>query len=96
MLRKDFQRRLNDIAKGFAEALSAGEPATGNKAQALTQRQFDWLSTTKPPTKSHFIGLGQLYVDDPRFTVNYDKHGVGTAKFVRDAMKFYAEQNLSD
>jgi hypothetical protein len=31
---------------------------------------------------------------DPRFTANYDKHGEGTAEFIRDAMKVYAERNL--
>lgn len=35
-----------------------------------------------------------MYVDDPRFTANYDKYGEGTASLVRDAMKVYAERNL--
>ena len=40
-------------------------------------------------------GLGEMYVADPRFTVNYDKHGTGTAVLVRDALAIYAERNLT-
>lgn len=51
-------------------------------------------SMTTKPTKEYVTGLGRMYVDDPRFTVNYDQHGEGTALLVRDAMKVYAERNL--
>ncbi|SDM56464.1 TipAS antibiotic-recognition domain-containing protein [Streptomyces wuyuanensis] len=33
---------------------------------------------------------------DPRFTAEYDRHGEGTAVFVRDATRVYAERHLSD
>ncbi|WP_347551118.1 MerR family transcriptional regulator [Pseudalkalibacillus hwajinpoensis] len=44
-------------------------------------------------TLEAFEGLGQLYVDDQRFTKNIDKYGKGLAKFIRDAMKIYADRN---
>ena len=40
-----------------------------------------------------FAGLGQLYVDDPRFTQNIDKYGEGLAEFMSKAMKVFAEKN---
>jgi DNA-binding transcriptional MerR regulator len=94
--KKEFHQRQVDIAKDYAEAHIDGKPADGPEAQAITQRHFEWVSVTSRPGKAHFIGLGQLYVDDPRFTANYDKHGEGTAEFVRDAMTVYAERNLND
>lgn len=33
-----------------------------------------------------FRGLGDLYVNDERFTANIDKYKVGLAKFMREAM----------
>lgn len=42
------------------------------------------------PTGEQFTGLGQLYVDDPRF----QHHGENQAVFVRDAMAYYARQIL--
>ena len=89
-----FMREQVDIATAFAQAVKDGKAADGDEVQAITQRHFEWLSSTVTPGKDYFIGLGQLYVDDPRFTANYDKHGEGTAVLVRDAMKVYAERNL--
>jgi DNA-binding transcriptional MerR regulator len=94
--KKEFHQRQVDIAKDYAQANIDGKPADGPEAQAITQRHFEWMSYTSTPGKSHFIGLGQLYVDDPRFTANYDVHGEGTAVYIRDAMKVYGERNLSD
>ncbi|WP_020669195.1 MerR family transcriptional regulator [Amycolatopsis nigrescens] len=94
--KKAFQQQQLDIAMDYAKAHQAGSTPDSAEAQAITQRHFEWLSITTNPTKCYFIGLGQLYVDDPRFTANYDRHGEGTAEFIRDAMKVYAERNLSD
>ena len=95
--KKGFQQRQLDIARDFGEACAAGLAADSAEVQAITQRQFDWISVGwrgRRPTAESFAGLGQMYVDDPRFMANYDIHGVGTAVFVRDAMKVYAERNL--
>lgn len=40
-----------------------------------------------------FKQLGQMYVDDERFTKNIDQFGNGLATFMRDAMAVYAEEN---
>jgi MerR family transcriptional regulator, thiopeptide resistance regulator len=37
-------------------------------------------------------GLGQMYVDDPRFTANIDRFGKGIAAFARDAFLANAER----
>ncbi|SFA79431.1 DNA-binding transcriptional regulator, MerR family [Amycolatopsis marina] len=92
--KKEFQQRQLDIAADYGRAKAEGRGADSVEVQAITQRLCDWLAITTTPTKEYFIGLGQLYVDDPRFTVNYDRHGEGTAELVRDAMTVYAERNL--
>ncbi|MBV8931635.1 MAG: MerR family transcriptional regulator [Kutzneria sp.] len=92
--RKGFQQRQLDIAADYGRACHAGRSADSAEVQAITQRHFEWLSATVRPTKEYFIGLGEMYVADPRFAANYDKHGTGTAVLVRDAMKVYAERNL--
>lgn len=91
-----FRQQQLDIAKDYAAAHQAGKPVDGAEVQAVTQRHFEWLSITTTPTKGYFIGLGEMYVADPRFTANYDQHGSGTTEFIRDAMKVYAERNLDD
>ena len=42
--------------------------------------------------KGYVIGLGEMYVADPRFAANYG--GEAGAMFVRDALRIYAEANL--
>ncbi|MFI1394713.1 MerR family transcriptional regulator [Streptomyces sp. NPDC020681] len=94
--KREFQQEQISIAKAYAQALKDGKAADGDEAQTITQRHYEWLSATVTPTKSYFVGLGEMYVADPRFTATYDRNGVGTAVFVRDAMKVYAERNLTD
>lgn len=42
-------------------------------------------------TLEAFAGLGQMYVDDERFTANIDKYGQGLSRFLCEAMHFYAQ-----
>ncbi|MFH8714214.1 MerR family transcriptional regulator [Streptomyces zaomyceticus] len=92
--KKAFMDEQTGIARDFAQALEDGLAADSDEVQAIAGRQIAWLSTTTTPSREYVIGLGRMYVDDPRFTENYDKHGEGTAVLVRDAMEIYAERNL--
>jgi DNA-binding transcriptional MerR regulator len=92
--KKAFQQQQLDIAADYGRARESGLAAASDEVQAITRRQVDWLSITSEPSKEYLIGLGEMYVADPRFTVNYDKHGTGTAELVRDAMKVYAERHF--
>lgn len=42
-------------------------------------------------TPEIFRGLGDLYIDDKRFTANIDKYEVGLARFLREAMHVYCD-----
>ncbi|WP_314614587.1 MerR family transcriptional regulator [Streptomyces stackebrandtii] len=92
--KKAFLDEQAGIARDFGQAVRDGLAADSDEVQAIARRQIAWLSATSTLTKEYVIGLGRMYVDDPRFTVNYDKHGEGTAVLVRDAMAVYAERNL--
>lgn len=92
--KKAFQQRQLGIARDFAAARRAGRDPASDEVQAIAERHCEWLSITTTPTKEYLIGLGEMYVADPRFRANYDRHGEGTAEFVRDALRVYAERNL--
>ncbi|NJQ03537.1 MerR family transcriptional regulator [Streptomyces zingiberis] len=95
--RKTLQRREADIAGDYGRAAGSGVSPSGEEAQEITRRHYTWLSEAgTPPSKEYFTGLAEMYVADPRFTVHYDRYGEGTAEFVRDAMKVYAERHLGD
>ena len=48
------------------------------------------MFTITPP--GVFAVLGELYVQDERFTKNIDQYGEGLAKFMSEAMKIFAER----
>jgi DNA-binding transcriptional MerR regulator len=39
-----------------------------------------------------FRGLGDLYVNDPRFTKNIDKHKQGLSQFLKEAFHYYCDR----
>ena len=92
--KQGFQQQQRDIAADYGRAHLAGKPVESDEVQAITQRHYEWLTITSEVGKDHFLGLGEMYVNDPRFIVNYDRYGIGTAAFIRDAMKVYADRNL--
>jgi len=79
----DLEKKIKDV---LAEALKTGDPA-GDLAQNAAALHKEWISFCwgKYDKEAH-AGLAQMYVDDPRFTVYYDREQPGTAKFLRDAI----------
>ncbi len=98
--KKAFQEAAAELLFAWVEAAERGVDPAGDEAQALAQRQYDWLrgipgapgSDAAGPTKDYFVGLADMYVSDPRFAKNYG--GDAGATFVRDAMRVYADRNL--
>jgi DNA-binding transcriptional MerR regulator len=85
------QQEQRDIAAAFGAAHAAGLAPDADDVQAITQRLHAWLRpAVSSVSAGYFAGLGRLYVDDPRYGLTG-----ATAEFVRDAMKIYAERNLS-
>ena len=95
-----WQQRASDLGRDWIAAHERGIDPTGDEAQALAQRHFDWLrgipgtpgGGAAGPTKEYFVGLAEMYVADERFGANYG--GQAGAEFVRDAMTAYADRNL--
>ncbi|MGG0718288.1 MerR family transcriptional regulator [Robertmurraya massiliosenegalensis] len=77
----------------LAKAFKTGDPA-GELAQKAAELHKQWLTYywTEYSKEAH-AGLAQMYVDDERFTVYYDKEQPGTAAFLRDAIHIYTGQN---
>lgn len=92
-----FQQDQLDIAADYGRARQAGLTPDSAEVRAITQRHYEWVTVGwqgRRPSAKEFAGLGEMYVADERFGINYDRHGNGTAELVRDAMKVYADNNL--
>ena len=105
-----WQQRASDLGRDWIAAAEARIAPDSEEAQALAKRHVEWLSGI-PGTpaasagsatgaggdvKGYVLGLGEMYVADPRFGANYATSDGGTrgAEFVRDALRVYAEANL--
>lgn len=80
-----------DIWHQIAELMKQDLSADSDEVQAQVDRFWQHLHHFYDPSYEMFKGLGQMYVDDPRFTEFYDKIAPGMAVFARDAMAFYAD-----
>ncbi len=81
------------VTRGLAGLMD--RPVDDPEVQALIARHYKWVCTFWTPDAAAYTGLGQLYTDNPEFRANYDKYAVGLADFLREAMAYYAEQELA-
>ncbi len=80
-----------DIRQKAAELMRQGFSFKSPEVQVQIDRFYQHLHYFYDPSYEMFKGLGQMYVDDERFTEVYEKQAKGFAQFMRDAMSFYAD-----
>lgn len=85
-----------DIARKTASLMENGAAFDSPKIQEQIGRFYDHLKNFYEPSYEMFRGLGQMYVDDPRFRNVYEQRAKGFAVFMRDAMKHYAEDKMAN
>lgn len=98
--RRAWKDRAAGLSTDWSDAAARGVDPHGEKAQQLARRHAEWLgsipgtpgSESGRPTKEYLLGLGEMYVADPRFSATYG--GAEGAAFVRDALAVYAERHL--
>ncbi|MDT0160933.1 MerR family transcriptional regulator [Bacillus sp. AG4(2022)] len=92
---KEEQQKLGDSMNGIYRSLAEVRHMApdSDEAQEAIGDWFKFLNKMGSYSLDAFKGLGQLYVDDERFTKNIDQFGEGLAIFMRDAMAVYADKN---
>lgn len=90
-----WQREVTAQMIRFAEFMAAGTPVTDPEVQAETHRHYEGVCRFWTPNAAAYKGLGQTYVDDPRFRENFDRIADGLALYQRDAMAVYADARLA-
>jgi MerR family transcriptional regulator, thiopeptide resistance regulator len=95
----DWKRITGDqrrIQEGLAAALAAGQPADGVAAMDLAEEHRRHIERWfYPCDHAMHRGLGDMYVADPRFAVNYEQLAPGLAAYVRDAVHANASRHES-
>jgi DNA-binding transcriptional MerR regulator len=86
-------QEAGEIYKEFAALIAAGtapdSPAAMDAAERHRQHISQWFY---PCAKGMHRGLGELYVNDPRFTANIDRFGAGMSQYMCSAFRANAER----
>lgn len=83
---------LENILEDFAVCMNGGLSPDSTDAQALVKKLQSYITENfYTCTNEVLSGLGQMYVADERFKNNIDKHSVGTAEFISNAINYYCK-----
>ncbi|QHZ48574.1 MerR family transcriptional regulator [Bacillus sp. NSP9.1] len=95
------ERMTKDEHKGLSEkwdmifnklALLRDQSPKSKEVQVTIKEWYDFLNENFGKYSPDAIyGLGQLYINDERFTKNIDQYGHGLANFMSEAMKVYSD-----
>ena len=95
--KRDWKARITALSEDWIAAAEDGARPESDRCQELAERHIEWLRAV-PGTPAndpegdlagYVRGLGQMYVDDPRFGANYG--GAAGAELVRDSLDRYLE-----
>ncbi|MCC3774988.1 MerR family transcriptional regulator [Streptomyces sp. UNOB3_S3] len=89
-----WQREATAQMVRMAEFMVAGVPVTDPAVQAEVEIHYRSVCSFWTPNACAYKGVGQTYVDDPRFRANFDRIAEGLAAYQRDAMAVYADARL--
>lgn len=94
---KDDYRRIHDegitLTRKIAHAMSKGPDSP--EVQALIKLHYQSINQFYDCSLEMYLGLGEMYVADERFTAYYEKFADGLALFMRDAIKEYCQVTRS-
>lgn len=89
-----WQREVTAQMVRMAEFMVAGVPVADPAVQAEVEAHYRGVCRFWTPNACAYRGLGQTYVDDPKFRANFDRIAEGLAAYQRDAMVVYADARL--
>ncbi len=89
----DVQKKADALMKELVENMKFGPKSP--EVQKLISQHYANLRIFYEPSLEMYRGLGNMYVDDPRFTAYYEKYAKNLAAFMRDAMHFYCDTQPS-
>lgn len=89
------QREQTEAMIRMAEFMAAGVDAGDPAVQSEVDAAYQAICKMWTPNAAAFKSLGQMYVEDSRFTATYDKIAPGLAQYYHDAMDAYADAQLS-
>ena len=89
---KAIQAEGDKVTRALAELMDRSPDAP--EVQDLIAQHHAWVEHFYTAPAELYRGLGEGYAQNPEFRAFYDKHRIGLADFMKDAMAHYAEHVL--
>ena len=84
---------LDRLMGEFSDLMENGVAPDFDESQCLVKKLQNYISENYYNCTNEILaGLGQMYVFDERFKNNIDKHSIGTAEFISNAIKVYCNK----
>jgi DNA-binding transcriptional MerR regulator len=92
---KDDYQRIKEEGKQLTQELADAmdNEIKSPEVQALIERHHQGIEYFYTCPMEMYRNLGQMYVDDPRFTKYYDKFRPGLALWLKDAIAYYCDHH---
>lgn len=91
---QELLREARAVNAELAACLRAGLAPSDPRVGAAVARHYRWVCAGWTPDRAAYKGLGELYVQDSRFTAFYDSEAPGLAAYLAEAIGSWAEANL--
>lgn len=90
------KQEYDAIHTALTQAMQRHESHSSEPVQTLIRQHFSLVSKFWTPSKESYVGLGQLYLQHEDFRKLYESYHPQLAAFLADAMKVFAESELTD
>jgi DNA-binding transcriptional MerR regulator len=85
----DLQQKGEEISLLLADLMDL--PPGHEKVQEAIQLHFRHMNNFYEVSKERYLGLGNMYTTDERFTEYYEKYRPGLADFINESIKIFCE-----
>lgn len=89
------KREADQIYAELSEAINKHLDPSSAEVQALIKKHYEMTTIFWTPTRESYIGLSQLYGSHPDFVKFYEDIHPQLLSFLAEAMRIFAEKNLS-
>ena len=95
--KRTFLEEIASIEADLAEAMAQGAAFASDRVRGGLMRHHAWVARSwpEPPSADAYAGLADLYLEHPDFVARYEAIRPGFGRWLADAMRAYAREELA-
>ena len=89
-----YKAQHDAIAQSVADLMTAGKAISDAEVQEQIAKHYAFVKQFWTPNKLAYKSLALTYVLDPAFEATYESFAPGLAKYIKQAIEVWADENL--